>query len=431
MSGGVAVPGGPPAPGGGVTRAADLQWISGPRLLMSRWQGLRGIAGDGHFVVVIPWLAAVLPASAAAFGLLAGLFRFGYDRVFTESVLLLAVLVLLGAFSSQLGVLAVVGFCLGDAVSSLGEAQGRAQFRSSSSVWFSGPLGDGPLGDLLHHWLPLLITYLLLAAGVILLPRAGRAVVAGIGRRRRVPALPAWALVSALLVVVAWLGTDAWVAGAPTLIRPVFTWGSPGGVPTVEAVRTLQNDGGVVVAAAVAGVLARQLWLGWVMLPGEAQDRLLAAEAGAPVLGDPQRAPRDPGAGREALVAVLTSLLATLAMAGILELAVMWPITFAVLLLIRLTRSGRIPVPGWNAWQRTAARLPAWARLIALWVLSRMAVQALSTNAIGSYTGLAVFVLLSLVVVFVMFPGEPPAEPAAGSPAGPRATPQTGPVTAP
>lgn len=431
-----------PAGGGAdaLVRWADAQWIGIPRRLILRRPGLRGLAGDGHVVVTVPVVAAVLPGLCLLLGLLTGLLRLGYDDVYTESVVLLALLVGIGFFSSQLGVLAVAGFCVGDLISAE-----RYQGTPFGSGWFGGPLGQGPLASLVHGFLPLLITYLLLVAGVVLLPRAARAVVLTVGRGRTMPPALAWGLVSGLVTVIAWLGTDAWVAAAPTLIRPVFTWASPGGAPTVEAVATLQETGGVVVAAAVVATLVRQLWLGAAMLPGAVQARLRAAEDGTasgaaeapgaptapgadvgpggpaahPAPGGPDAAPRlaVPGPARRIGGALLSSLLGTLTMAGILEQAWLWVAAFGVLLAVRLLRTTERYVPALERWRRIAAVLPAWARLIALWLLSRVAVSAVSNDLIGSYSALGVFVLLSIVVVFAVFPGDP--KPAPGAPADP------------
>lgn len=430
-------------PAGGadaLVRWADAQWIHVPRRLIVRRPGLRGLAGDGHVVVTVPVVAAVLPGACLLLGLLTGLLRLGYDVVYTESVVLLALLVGIGFFSSQLGVLAVAGFCVGDLISAE-----RYQGTAFGSGWFGGPLGQGPLASVVHGFLPLLITYLLLVAGVVLLPRAARAVVLTVGRGRTMPPVLAWGLVSGLVTVIAWLGTDAWVAAAPTLIRPVFTWASPGGAPTVEAVATLQETGGVVVAAAVVATLLRQLWLGAAMLPGAVQARLRAAEDGTasgaagapggptapaadvgpggpaahPAPGGPDAAPRlaVPGPARRIGGALLSSLLGTLTMAGILEQAWLWVAAFGVLLAVRLLRTTERYVPALERWRRIAAVLPAWARLIALWLLSRVAVSAVSNDLIGSYSALGVFVLLSIVVVFAVFPGDP--KPAPDAPAEP------------
>jgi len=343
---------------------SDVQWISLPRWLITRWPGLRGLAGDGYAVVTVPLVAVLLPLLSLAVGLICGLARLGYQDVYTESAVLLALLLAIGAFSGQLGVLAVIGLCLGDFVSAATSERGFSVI-AGSSFWFSGALGTGPLATMAHRWVPLLISYLLLAAGVVVLPRAARAVVGSVGRGRQVSPWAAWALVSGLLTVIMWLGTDGWVAAAPTLIRPVFTWASPNGAPTPVAMSSLQSSGGVVVAAAVVATLARQALIGWTMLPGNQRDRLRAAEQGAPAIaGSATAQPTSPRPSRRMLSAVATSVLATLAMAGILEHAWLWVMVFVVLLAIRVTRTGMVTVPGFEQWQRLVRHLPAsgWSR---------------------------------------------------------------------
>lgn len=99
--------------------------------------------------------------------------------------------------------------------------------------------------------------------------------------------------------------------------------------------------------------------------------------------------------------------LATLVLAGILEHAWLAGLAFAVFLLVRLLRSGVVPVPGLDDWKRSAARLPAAVRLVVLWVIARVATNAVAGGTISSYTGLALFVIVGSVVVWAVFPGSP------------------------
>ncbi len=399
-----------------VVALGDWFWVRGPRWLLARAPSTNGVAGDGHVVTTLPLVAVVLPLVSVLLPFAAGAFRLGYTDVYTESVVLVMGLVALGSFSSQLGVLAVVAFSLGDVLSTRPvAAYGPVP---SNDLYFSGVLAEGPLAHLVHVRLPDLITYLLLATVVVVLPRAARAVVAGVGRDRPMPPVLAWTLVSGLLLVIVWLGVDAWVAAAPTLVRPVFTWGAPSGVPTVEAVATLQEQGDLVVAAAVAAVVLRQAWLGAAMLPGQVQQRLREAEAHPPpVLPDriARRTERRgaPRAGRTSPVrawggALASATFATLALAGILERAWLWPLTFAVFAAVRLLRSDQVRAGWLDRWRRIAAVLPAWARLLAVWLLSRVAAQSVGNDLIGSYTALTFVVLVSVVVVLAVFPGALP-----------------------
>lgn len=385
-----------------VVGLADAFWVTWPRRLMLRFPSVRGIAGDGHVLTTVPVAAVVLPLLVLLGFFGTGALRLGYEDVYTESVLLVMTFVALGAFSSQLGVLAVAAFVLGDVVSTRPVLGYEV---ASSAFWFSGPLGQGVVAHLVHVRLPDLMTYLLLATVVVVLPRAARGVVGGVGQGRRMPPVLAWSLVSGLVVGITWLGVDAWVAAAPTLVRPIFTWGSPSGAPTVEAVATMQEQGSWVVAAAVTAALVRQLWLGAVMLPGPLRDRLAAAES-AP---SPERSRgRAPVRSRPWTAAVLSATFATLALAGILEQVLLWPLTFAVFFAVRLLRSDQLRVGWLDRWRRIAAVLPAWARLLAVWLLSRVAAQSVDNTLIGSYSALTFVVLLSVVVVFAVFPGQPP-----------------------
>lgn len=393
---------------------SDRIWITGPRWLTLRAPALRGVAGDGHVVSTLPVAGLLLPVLALTFGLAAGGFRLGYVDVYTESVLLMGLLVGLGCFSGQLGALALVGFVLGDVASTRPVLTYEAGF--SNDFWFSGVLGEGLLAHLVHVRLPRLVTYLLLAAVVVVLPRAGRGAVASVGRGRRMPAALAWVLVSGLVLVIAWLGVSAWVAGGPTLVRPVFVWGAPNGVPTVEAVQPLQADGTLVVAAALVGTMLRQLWIGAAMFVRPVRDRLAAAEATPP----PAVAARPARRSHPLPAALLTATLATLTLAGILEHPLVWGVAFGVFFVVRWLRFESVRFPALDAWRRVANLAPAWARLIGLWLLSRLVVGAVDNEVIGSYTALAVVVLVSVFVVFLIFPGEPGRRPErSGSAAAP------------
>lgn len=383
--------------------ASDRLWITGPRRLALRFPSLRGLVGDGHVVTTVPVAGVCLPGLSLLLGLVWGLARLGYDDVWSESLPLVCLLIALGCFSSQLGALGLVGFVLGDLVSNRPVGGYEASPFSGGSFWFSGALGDGWVGHLLHVRVPDLVTYLLLTSVVLVLPRAVRGAVSTVGRGRSMPPVVAWLLASGLVAVITWLGVGAWVAGAPTLVRPVFVWGSPGGVPTAEAIRPLQDSGAVVVAVAVAAVLLRQTWQGLAMFAPAVRARLDAAES-APA---PAAAARPLRQSRPLPAALLTAALATLTLAGILEHILLWPLAFVVFFAVRWLRFDQVRIPGLDAWRRVVNLAPAWARLIGLWLLSRLVAGAVSNDLVGSYTALAVVVLVSVVFVFAIFPGDP------------------------
>ena len=172
---------------------ASVFWIRWPRAIVRRFPGLWGTAGDGHFLCGVPPRAALAPVAALLAGLVVGAAQLGFEDVYTESIPLMAAAIALGVFSAQLGGLAVVGFAVGELV-----LADRTLALHASIFGPDGPFSSGLIGQVARVWLPLLITYLLLAVAVIVLPRTARILVAAVGRWKRVPTGLAWPLASGL-----------------------------------------------------------------------------------------------------------------------------------------------------------------------------------------------------------------------------------------
>lgn len=394
-----------------VTAAADGFWFALPRRLATRFPSSWGFVGDAHFMAAVPPLGVVAPLVVAAGALFVGATGAGFDTVYTESIVLMASVVALGCFSTQLGLLALCAFAAGEFFVAERSWSLDPAFGATGE-----PFSTGLLGNLARVRLPLVITYLLLAVPVAVIPRTARGVVIAVGRRRRLPAQATWAVSSALYVAVVWIGTRTWTAAAPTLVRPRFTWLTGSGAPTAEAIQPLQVDGGKIVAAAVVAAIARQLVVGWLSVPGPRQQalwqRLSAAAPDARAEG-PVVAPSP---ARRMGVDVLAAAIATLTLAGILERAWVWLVAFGVMLGVRLLRSEVVAAAAVRRWKAVTARAPAAVRLVALWVVARVVTDALWDGVIGSYTAMALFVIAGVVVVFVVFPGTP-ATPRAERPA--------------
>lgn len=401
-----------------VLALASVFWIRWPRAIVRRFPGLWGTAGDGHFLCGVPPLAVLAPIAAFLGGLVVGAGQLGYEDVYTESIALMAAAIALGVFSAQLGTLAVVGFALGELL--LADRALALQTTSFGLVGPDDPFSSGFSGELARVWLPLLITYLLLATAVIVLPRTARTLVASVGRWKRVPPGLAWPLASGLYATVVWVGIRTWAAAAPILVRPRYTW--LGIAPTVEAIQPLQGRGSELVAAGVVAALARQVLIGFTLVPNGLQRRIRWAEQTGPTRG--AIAPRRARAGQRLVADVLAAALATLALAGVLEHTWVWVLSFVVIVSVRVLRSGVVASGVVDQWKRVVERVPAAVRLGLLWLLARVVTDALSNGTIGSYTGVAVFVLGGVVTVFLVFPGSPtrprdPTDSAAGPPIGP------------
>ncbi|HVF15100.1 MAG TPA: hypothetical protein VM942_10900 [Acidimicrobiales bacterium] len=382
---------------------ASLFWIRWPRAIVRRFPGLWGTAGDGHFLCGVPPLAALAPVAALLAGLVVGAAQLGFEDVYTESIPLMAAVIALGVFSAQLGGLAVVGFAVGELV-----LADRTLALHATILGPDGPFSSGLIGQVARVWLPLLITYLLLAAAVIVLPRTARILVAAVGRWKRVPAGLAWPLASGLYATVVWVGIRTWVAAAPILVRPRYTWLDS--LPTAEAIQPLQGRGSVLVAAGVAAAILRQILIGVTLVPNVLQRRVRWVEQTGPAQG--AVGPHRPRPSQRLVADVFSAVLATLVLAGVLEHPWLWVLSLVVMVSVRVLRSGVVASDPLDRWKRLVDRVPAAVRLGLLWLLARLVTDALSNGTIGSYTGVALFVLGGVVTVFAVFPGSPagPAE---------------------
>jgi len=191
---------------------------------------------------LLQWLpaAAVLPPLALAVGLAFGVFRFGAEDTFTQSLVFMAGATVLGVMAAHLGVLLWVGYVLGDAL--LYKHPGATAYGFPESC--------------LRVGIPLLISYVLLGILTVWTPM-GMLVA-----RRAWPLEGQRPIVRLLKDVMVNAGVAAvivstWVQAVPVLIRPVFTW--QGQWPAVEAITPLQTTGWVLVVLAMVIGLARAL----------------------------------------------------------------------------------------------------------------------------------------------------------------------------
>jgi hypothetical protein len=407
-----------------VLALAAVLWARWPRTVIRRFPGLAGTAGDGHFLTSVPPLAVLAPPVAFIAGLIVGAGQLGYEQVYTESIPLMAAFIALGVFSNQLGGLAVLGFALGElflADRTLGIGKGGAFLLPTDRF------ASGLSGTVAREWLPLLITYLLLATAVVVLPRTARMLVASLGRLKFVPAALAWPLASGLYVMVVWISVRTWAAAAPILVRPRYTWLNT--LPNVTQIAPLQTEASDLVAVGVAAAIVRQVVVGATLVPSGFQRRVRWVENAG--FEDGPVSPRPPASAVRRLVTdVVASALATLALAGVFEHTWVWVASFSIMLTVRLLRSGLVAAGLVDGWKRVVDKVPAVVRLGGLWLLARVVTDALSNGTIGSYTGVALFVLGGVVVVFLVFPGNATRPDAAGAPnaPGPAGSPQGAPA---
>lgn len=375
-----------------IQRAGRWYWVVVPRAI-ARLSRVAGVAGrDGMHLLVWPSFAAGAPVTAALLGIAAGLFRFGADAVFTESVVILALAVVLGFAGAQLGAWFVVAFGLADLL-----------LHDHAVPGYSGGVPDA-----LRLWAALALTYVALASVAVVAPLLVQAVRVQfrpperLSPDGRIVAEVALAAVSAAVVIFVVLQS------LPLLVRPVFTW--QGRSPTTEAMFLVQG----------------RTWLFALLAAGFAAVRVLSEYVAA--VTDPTtfaRVAEEPATGtgqgwwerRPAVVRVVVgALVGTWLLSGLLS--TWWEALLTVLVLLAVEGLRRLVLPRRPAWGRMVESVPAVVRLlVALGLAVVLSAVVLPDRFTGeSFLPLLLPVYLSLVLLAAAFPeSRSPASPAEAS----------------
>lgn len=257
----------------------------------------------------------------------------------------------------------------------------------------------------------MLLGYALLAGLAVYLPRLARLLIADVPKTERLPRDAAFGIGLVLNALVVAVAVRLWAESSAVLVRPLFTWQSD--QPTVEAVATLQERSAWVVAAALLATAGRFALLRWVYADRARSERVAGVEESVaagpgttPLLERAGAVPRSIGA----------ALLTTFVLAGVIERWWVAGVLFAVFLGLRLLRAGLI-VPRLDGWRRTAERVPVLLRLaVALLVVDTLR-RAFVDEYDMTFTRLALYLAVSVVVLFLLLPGTPtrPAAPVGAS----------------
>ncbi len=217
---------------------ARLFWRRIPGAASRLSETLRTVLRDGDYVLAWPAAAALLPPLVLLFGLLLGALHPG--PVFSSSLPVLLSFAVVAGFSSSLGLLAALGYALGDLLLHGHEGIGYAY-------------GVSRLGTLFRTDLALVNTYVILAGLLVVTPVVATSV------RRHTQTLVrsgsagfflgfvAGGLVQALLAYF-------WAQSAAFMIRPV--WSFWGNAPDLGSINPLQHGAvwiALVTLLAVAG----------------------------------------------------------------------------------------------------------------------------------------------------------------------------------
>ncbi|MGL4609047.1 MAG: hypothetical protein ACRCYY_05090 [Trueperaceae bacterium] len=193
-------------------RLTKLWWFQIPKWL-KRHPILFGSLTDGFYLVQWPIVAAFTPPVALALSFLAGAKAPG--ETFSSSLLLLLALIIPGIMSAHLGLWVVFGYSLGNLF-----------FHEQWSYV------SHPLAVLFQVKVPLVLSYLLLALAVVIIPLVLTA--ARLRVRSLKKPLVEFVLGGLLISGLIWV----WALATIVLIRPVFTW--QGSQPTTSAIEPLQ-----------------------------------------------------------------------------------------------------------------------------------------------------------------------------------------------
>lgn len=367
-----------------VERANDFWWTRLPSAASRLSLTLSAILSDGFYLSATPPLGAFAPPLALLLGLLVGWLHPGFagQEIFTASLFIMALMAVLGAFSSAIGWWICVGYVVGDFF--LYNHDGYRYFQ------------DSFVRQLVYARAPLLIIYLLLSMLLVFIPLMSRGLcVQTLSRFPRggnivnVAAVVLQALVQGALVWV-------WANTVPTLIRPVYTW--RGDIPTVEVMSPLQEHGWVlIVLATLCGAARVVLERRWLPRPVVARR---AKSLGDVLKGAATRRPLP------AVVAVsLKVVLTTFILAGTLGTwldALALAFVLAFMLLARQYVVGRL-----QAWTQLVSRLPLLLRLAVGTVINYYVATQIITlmwDSTSTFRPIVVSVVISLAVLLLLLP---------------------------
>lgn len=362
-----------------LARAADALWLRLPAALGRQSPAIAAVLGDGGYLARWPPAALVVPGLAFVVGLALGGGRPQPDLLFTYSVVYPAMLLGFASFGAAIGLWAWLGFVVGD----------YALFPHVS-------YRPDPLDHAIREIFPLLITYELLFALLVLQPLAVSAMAGGALRplRRVLPneSVRTWARV-AIAAFVAAFTAATWSSSVQILIRPVATMQST--ILDPRAVQPMRTDGWVLIAVAVAGAAARVL---------------LAHQAG-PVLA-PSVARRPKPESRASLVwSVIIGVLVGVGLLGLLDQPEDVVYLFAATIgtaVLRLAIQVRLP-----SYAAAINRIPLLVRVLVVAVLGDLVgtviLQATSLDGslLESFRPLLLTAAIAMLIAAILLPAAP------------------------
>ncbi|MCB9009428.1 MAG: hypothetical protein H6656_19055 [Ardenticatenaceae bacterium] len=216
-------------------------WVQLPLALGRISKLFLTVMTDGLYLTVWPLWAAFLPIFSFGLGLLAGWFRFGGSELFSQSIGILFLAIILGYISTQLGFLFVLGYAIIDFFIYDNPVIRYTDFLTTVQIRVA-----------------LLLLYIALLGLAVFVPLTVKLF------RNQVSALFSrsgdliFIIDSITGIVSAGLLTFIYVQAIPMLVRPLYTW--QGQVPPINAIEFLQTSPLALATGAVFIVILRLFW---------------------------------------------------------------------------------------------------------------------------------------------------------------------------
>lgn len=296
---------------------------------------------DGVYLTRWPRAGALLPPLLLLLGFLLGWQHPGFSKyiTYTSSLPVMLFMLTVGSMGAGLGSWLGTGYVLGDLL-----------LFDHGSTFFS-------VTKLLQIYPPLLLSYILLAQLIVLIPLASQSLRQTILPRLKVgnQSLPLVALPveAALQASIQGFLVFLWVNSVPTLIRPVFTW--KGTQPPVAAIAPLQTNGHFLIILAILLTIGRAVLEDHAAKTDNTHRASRIAEAVAATPTSRFSLPSPVKAASQALF--LTFLLSGLLSNGLQAFC----LSIVLFLIFGARRSLYIAFPSWPQWM---ARIPILLRLL-------------------------------------------------------------------
>ncbi len=361
----------------------DKLWVVFPLRMRVLSEAVAAILVDGIYLAAFPVVATLTTPLALVGGFLVGWLHPGFATVFSESMLIMIIIGVLGVLSARLGLLFTFGFALGDFFLASHKA-----FYSSHGLW----------RNLLEARAPLLIEYALLAFLAVGIAMFTKATLSSLKLPQNLTKNQVLALAFVSHAAVTAVFVYFWTQAVPLLMRPVFVW--PGLYLPISMAQPLQERWLILVVVLMGASLLRVFLQGVLAARPERSrriDELVAKIAKEPMESVPltARLPKIVTVGFLAgwTVFILSGMISSFKEAGIL---------FAIFAIFVAFRQKLIPLP-LGDYPRLLAKVPAVGRFLAgvvlVWFITG---RILATG--GSFQTMLVTIVISLAIFLVLHP---------------------------